>query len=102
MAQINLGKIIPSYLGAWNSSVTYEKLDIVHWSGSSFVATGKAGNLGIEPDPDSEDNTNGYWILLCHGATFEYMTEEDIQEIASQLGTLRYIQGSGNYNDFKL
>lgn len=103
MAQINLGKIIPSYKGIWDSTVEYEKLDVVHWRGSSFVSTGKAGNKNQEPDPNCEtDNTEDtdYWILLSHGATFKYMSEEDITDIARQLGTVRYIQGTGNYNEF--
>lgn len=95
MALINLGRILPIWQGSWNSTTTYENLDIVYYGGSSYVAVGGSGNTGKYPDEEG----GTYWKMLARGGSFEGMTEDQIIEIARQLNTVTYVVGSNTYND---
>ena len=44
MAEYNIGRILPLYKGAWNSTTTFNKLDIVYYGGSSYVALASSKN----------------------------------------------------------
>ena len=57
----DLGKIVLLPMGNWNSSSTYEFLDIVSNSGSSYVAK---KNVPTGTLLNNED----YWQLLSKGA----------------------------------
>ena len=58
MGQINLGRVMPNYIGEWNSTREYSNLDVVSYSGSSYLC--KRTNKNSAP---TETNTN--WILLA-------------------------------------
>ena len=58
MGQINLGRVVPYYIGAWNSTREYNKLDVVSYNGSSYICT--RTNKNSTP---SSSNTN--WLLLA-------------------------------------
>lgn len=90
--QINLGRVLPVFRGEWNSTATYTKLDIVYYGGSSYVAKG----VSTGKYPDSETT---YWGIVSKGGSFDGLTENQIQDIARQLGTVTYQIGTNTYND---
>lgn len=95
MAQINLGRIIPVFKGEWDNRIVYDKLDVVYYGGCSFIAL--KSNTGVTPNIEGSNET---WMMLAKGGSFEGLTEDQITQIAIELGTLRYIKGTGNYNEF--
>ena len=60
MAQIDLGRILPVFKGKYNELTQYEKLDIVYYKGSSYVAN--SNMKGIAPDSTASNNT---WQLVA-------------------------------------
>ena len=60
MAQIDLGRILPVFKGKYNELTQYEKLDIVYYKGSSYVAN--SNMKGIAPDSTAANNT---WQLVA-------------------------------------
>lgn len=62
----NLGKVMTVIKGAYNGSTQYERLDVVTYNSSSWVA--KQTTTGNTPPTDgSESNT--YWQLMAKGYT---------------------------------
>ena len=58
MAKIVIGKVAPIFKGAWSSTVTYTRLDIVKYMGSSYVCI--VGNTsGSLPTDESK------WVLVA-------------------------------------
>lgn len=60
MAQIDLGRILPIFKGLYTNTTQYEKLDIVYYKGSSYVAN--SSMRGIAPDSTTSSNT---WQLVA-------------------------------------
>ena len=60
MAQIDLGRILPIFRGIYVNTMNYEKLDIVYYKGSSYVAN--SNMKGIAPDSTGVNNT---WQLVA-------------------------------------
>ena len=60
MAQIDLGRILPIFRGIYVNTTNYEKLDIVYYKGSSYVAN--SNMKGIAPDSTASSNT---WQLVA-------------------------------------
>lgn len=60
MAQIDLGRILPIFRGIYVNTMNYEKLDIVYYKGSSYVAN--SNMKGIAPDSTASGNT---WQLVA-------------------------------------
>lgn len=60
MAQIDLGRILPIFRGIYVNTINYEKLDIVYYKGSSYVAN--SNMKGIAPDSTASNNT---WQLVA-------------------------------------
>ena len=60
MAQIDLGRILPIFRGIYVNTTNYEKLDIVYYKGSSYVAN--SNMRGIAPDSTASNNT---WQLVA-------------------------------------
>lgn len=58
MAKIVIGKVAPIFKGAWSSTVTYTRLDIVKYMGSSYVCivNNTSGSL---PTDESK------WLLVA-------------------------------------
>ena len=54
---VNLGRIMPKYMGDYSTNVNYNTLDIVFYEGSSYIAT--QPSLRQTPAIDSE-----YWGLI--------------------------------------
>ena len=78
MAQITIGRILPIFKGDWSSSVTYTKLDIVYYNGSSYVA--KQTSTGQEPVLPSD-----YWMMVAKGLKWDTMTPSEKQEIINSV-----------------
>lgn len=80
MANIIIGKIAPVFKGEWNTNVTYTRLDIVKYWGSSYVCI---ADSTIHTMPDDTSN----WLLVAEkgddGHTFTYadFTPEQIAEL---------------------
>ena len=60
MAQIDLGRILPIFRGIYVNTINYEKLDIVYYKGSSYVAN--SNMKGIAPDSTASNNT---WQIVA-------------------------------------
>ena len=85
MAQIDLGRILPIFRGIYVNTVNYEKLDIVYYKGSSYVAN--SNMRGIAPDSTETNNT---WQLVA---------SIDNQQLANvQQSVLDSIATSGSLN----
>ena len=85
MAQIDLGRILPVFKGKYNELTQYEKLDIVYYKGSSYVAN--SNMKGIAPDSTGINNT---WQLVA---------SIDNQQLANvQQSVLDNIATSGSLN----
>lgn len=77
MATYNLGRFILNPRGNYNSSTTYNKLDVVLYNGSSYIC--KSNNImGISPIM-----TNSWQLLALAGQAT--MTEQQKQEIIDTL-----------------
>lgn len=85
MAQIDLGRILPIFRGIYVNTINYEKLDIVYYKGSSYVAN--SNMKGIAPDSTASGNT---WQLVA---------SIDNQQLANvQQSVLDSIAASGSLN----
>lgn len=85
MAQIDLGRILPIFRGIYVNTINYEKLDIVYYKGSSYVAN--SNMKGIAPDSTETNNT---WQLVA---------SIDNQQLANvQQSVLDNIAASGSLN----
>lgn len=85
MAQIDLGRILPIFRGIYANTENYEKLDIVYYKGSSYVAN--SNMKGIAPDSTASNNT---WQLVA---------SIDNQQLAHvQQSVLDNIAASGSLN----
>ena len=85
MAQIDLGRILPIFRGIYVNTTNYEKLDIVYYKGSSYVAN--SNMKGIAPDSTASGNT---WQLVA---------SIDNQQLANvQQSVLDSIASSGSLN----
>lgn len=62
MAKIDLGRIMPRFLGEWSGVARYEPLDVVYYSldGSSYVAIQKSTN--------KKPTETAYWTKVAQGA----------------------------------
>ena len=58
---VNLGKIIPNFVGDWNSTATYSKMDVVIYSNNSYIAL-KSVSANVVPTTDTAS-----WALLAKG-----------------------------------
>lgn len=83
MATYNLGRILPRWLGTWDPTVNYDKLDVVLWDKSSWVAT--TANINSEP---TDDNTD--WICIARGSNYSDWSQEDrdafYQDLMTNMG----------------
>ena len=59
MANIIIGKVAPTFKGAWSSKQTYFRLDIVSYNGSSYACIAQT-NIGTIPDSNSS-----VWVLVA-------------------------------------
>ena len=85
MAQIDLGRILPIFRGIYVNTTNYEKLDIVYYKGSSYVAN--SNMKGIAPDSTASNNT---WQIVA---------SIDNQQLAHvQQSVLDNIAASGSLN----
>lgn len=93
MAQINIGRVLPIFRGEYNTNTTYERLDIVSYQGSSYVA--KEHTIHNLP-------TSSHWRLVAQGGTWSGMSEtekeEVIERLADDLVDLSYEVGTTHYS----
>lgn len=101
MAEFNLGRILPSFKGTWNNSITYSKLDIVLWAGSSWVA--KQTTTNNEP---SLTDTINWQLVAASGELSGNLTPAQeqaiINSIINQAGFVsdsNYIHTDNNFTD---
>ena len=97
MAQINIGRILPIFKGDWNSNAIYSKLDVVLYSGSSWVAL--AENSGEVPDTSAVD-----WEMVARKGSWTDFTTEEKEELVEALipyvDNISITEGTNTYNDF--
>lgn len=60
MGVINIGRVLPMFLGDYDNAHNYERMDIVYYNGSTWVATGNS--VGSAPSSENED-----WFLVAKG-----------------------------------
>ena len=90
MAQIDLGRILPVFKGKYNELTQYEKLDIVYYKGSSYVAN--SNMKGIAPDSAGTSNT---WQLVASIDNQQLANGQ--QSVLDNIGT----RGSLNVNNLQ-
>lgn len=67
MATYNLGRVTPNFIGAWNNIREYQYLDVVSYSGCSYLC--KRTNKNSAPT-----ETNSNWILLAKKGEAQFTT----------------------------
>lgn len=81
---INLGKILPTFAGAFSVSETYPRFTVVEYEGSSYIS--KIASRGVTPGTDTS-----VWIMLAQAGsdgndgtsfTYEDLTEAQKEELA--------------------
>lgn len=78
MAIYNLGRILPSIKGEYNNATEYNRMDIVYYQGSSYVA--KDTVTGIAPN-----NTIHWQMIAAAGRINSILTTEQINQVLAQL-----------------
>lgn len=81
MAQINLGKVLPTIKGYFDITASYEKMDVVAYMGSSYVA--RKSVTGIPPLIN--ENTE-YWFCMARSVQFDEFTEEQKASLKGEKG----------------
>lgn len=76
MAQYNLGRVLPIFKGNWNPTVSYTKMDVVYYSGNSYVAL--APTTGILPT-----NTAFWQIVAARGVDGDAGAGADIKIVTN-------------------
>lgn len=76
MAQYNLGRVLPIFKRDWNPTVSYAKMDIVYYSGNSYVAL--APNSGTVPT-----NTEYWQIIAARGVDGDAGAGADIKIVTN-------------------
>lgn len=92
MAAINIGRILPIFKGTYNSSTTYNKLDVVMYNGSSYVANSTTTNV-------LPTNTTN-WTCIAKSASWETFTETEKQELLDSLQEFKVVKGNKTFNDY--
>ena len=74
MAELDLGKLKPTYKGQWQNSVAYEVDDMVQYQHSGITSTFicVADNTGQTPASGEAENTS-YWRYVSKGTAAEKM-----------------------------
>lgn len=62
MNRVDIGKVMVTPKGDWDSAVSYEKLDLVFYEGSSYAA--KEANVGVIPTAD-----DSIWMLAAQAGS---------------------------------
>lgn len=92
MAAINIGRVLPIFKGTYNSSTTYNKLDVVLYNGSSYVAN--CTTTAVVPT----NTTN--WTCIAKASCWENFTAEEKQELLDSLAEFKVVKGNKTFNDF--
>lgn len=80
MARYTIGRILPIFQGDWDSTQTYDKLDIVLKDTISYVSL-------IDDNNTTPTENSANWQVVCRGATAEEVVES-IEGGQLQLGRL--------------
>lgn len=92
MAAINIGRILPIFKGSYNSSTTYNKLDVVFYNGSSYVANTTTTNV-------LPTNTTN-WTCVASASSWENFTDTEKQELINALKMFTVQTGNKTFKDF--
>lgn len=95
MATVNLGRVAYVEKGAYNGTDTYQKKDVVFYSGGSYVFIGETPAAGIEP------NNTAYWMpmLQTHLNGMELIETITLAEETSAI--VRTAEPDGTAYNFK-
>jgi hypothetical protein len=80
MATYNLGRILPTYRGTWESSYNYFIMDIVYYNGSSYVA-----KSNIHAGGDNPSINNNWQIIALKGELSGTLTPAQEQAIINAI-----------------
>jgi len=80
MATYNLGRILPTYRGTWESSYNYFIMDIVYYNGSSYVAKSNIHAGGNNPSIN-----NNWQIIALKGELSGTLTPAQEQAIINAI-----------------
>ena len=70
---IPIGRVLFVRKGAYNSEVTYQKLDTIRYQGRDFVAIQET----IGNTPPSNNESNEYWQLLSGAGSYQPSLNND-------------------------
>ena len=77
----DLGKIVPTEAGEWDSATPYERLTFVKHNGATYLST--ADSQGQEPSKESE-----YWMFLFENVTVDAeLSETSTNTVQNQVVT---------------
>lgn len=83
---INLGRVTPVFQGNWNDSTSYSKLDVVYYSGSSYIA--RTSNSHVTPGTNAN-----VWQIIAIAGSWSDFTNSEKQDILNELRLLFDEQG---------
>ena len=79
------GRAMMLYRGLYDSTYTYEKLDVVNHNGSLYIST-TDGNLGTEPTEETK------WKLFLQGGVADNMQATDTHGLVGEAGGSSFVQ----------
>ena len=84
-----------TWQGAWNSGVTYYKLDVVYYSGGSYTALTTNTNI----TPTTTTTWNVMALAGAAGGTIEGMADTNISESISDAAIIMYNTSNSKWED---
>lgn len=94
MATYNLGKILPSFLGVWDPTVQYHKLDVVFHNNCSWMSM--SDNKNSEPT----DSNTANWMCIARGSSFQDWSDTEKQELVRLINVTLQPQITQNINNY--
>lgn len=79
------GRAMMLYRGMYDSTYTYEKLDVVNHNGSLYIST-TDGNLGTEPTEETK------WKLFLQGGIADNIQATDTHGLVGEAGENSFVQ----------
>lgn len=79
------GRAMMLYRGMYDSTYTYEKLDVVNFNGSLYIST-TDGNLGTEPTEETK------WKLFLQGGVADDIRATDTYGLVGEAGGSSFVQ----------
>lgn len=87
--EFNLGKVAPSWKGAYSSSTTYSKLDIVQYNGSSWISK-------IDSNTNHTPAEGTYWAMIARAGQWNSWDAQTRQQAVDEVIETIELEGELN------